>query len=103
MLAEPVGQAVELALVGDVELDDRRRLRQPLRDPLHQPHPAEPGEHHLRALLLRDRAAWNASDASVITPVTSRRLPSSSPILCLSSVPSVTHAQAAVDRDDRTR
>ena len=45
---------VELDVSDQTQLDDRRGLREPLRDPLHQPHPAEPGEHDLRALLLRD-------------------------------------------------
>ena len=51
---DPLGQRVELIRVGHVQLDHRRRLRQPLGDPLHQAEPAEPGEHHRRALLLRD-------------------------------------------------
>jgi hypothetical protein len=53
MRGDPLDEAVELCLVGDVQLDDRRALRQSLRDPFDEPHPAEAGEHDLRALLLR--------------------------------------------------
>src|SRR2546421_716041 len=44
-------------------------------------------------------ATANAIDWSVMIPVTSSRLPASSPAMCPPSVP---HADAAVDRDDRT-
>ncbi len=54
MLGDAVGQRVQLVLVGHVELDDRCGLGQPLRDPLHETHAAEPGEHDLRALFLGD-------------------------------------------------
>ena len=43
-----------MGLVGDVQFDHRRRLRQSQGDPLHQRHPTEPGEHHGGALLLRE-------------------------------------------------
>src|SRR5690606_17209981 len=48
-----LGERVQVLLVGHVQLDDRRGLRQPLRDPFHQPEPAVAGEHDLRTLLLR--------------------------------------------------
>jgi len=52
--ADPFGQRAELALVGDVQLDDGRRVGQPLGDPLHQAEPAEPGQHQPGSLLLGD-------------------------------------------------
>src|SRR5690606_24439240 len=48
-------------------------------------------------------ATWNANELSTSTPVTRMRLPSSSPTpgsFRCSSVRSVPHAEAAVDRDD---
>jgi hypothetical protein len=50
---DPLGERGEVCLVRDIELDDRRRLGQALGDALDQRHPAEAGQHHRRALLLR--------------------------------------------------
>ena len=55
LLAQPVGQRGQVLGVGDVELDDRRLLRQPLGDPLAQrQRPPEVGQDDGGALLLRD-------------------------------------------------
>jgi hypothetical protein len=54
VLAEPVGERRQVLGVGDVELDDRRLLRQSLGDPLAQRHgPAEVRQDDGGALLLR--------------------------------------------------
>ena len=42
---------------------------QPLGDPLDQRHPAEAGEHDLRALLLGEPRDVEGDEASVMTPV----------------------------------
>ena len=44
----------QVLLVLHVELQQRRRLGQPVGDALDQPHPVEPGQHQLGARLLRD-------------------------------------------------
>jgi hypothetical protein len=55
VLAQALGQGVEVLLVRDVELDDRGRLGETLGDGLGDLHrPAEGGEHDRGALLLRD-------------------------------------------------
>ena len=54
VLADPVRERVQVLGVGDVKLDDRRQLGQPLGDPLDQAEPPEAGQHDCRALLLRD-------------------------------------------------
>ena len=54
VLTHPVGQRVQVLLVLHVELDHRRRLRQPLGDPLDEAHPAEAGQHDGGALFLGD-------------------------------------------------
>ena len=54
LAADPLGERVEVGGVGDVELDDRRLGREPPRRALREAHrPAERGEHHLGAFLLR--------------------------------------------------
>ena len=53
-LGDAVGQRVEVLLILDVELEQRRLLRQPVGDALDQPHPVETGEHQLGAGFLRD-------------------------------------------------
>jgi hypothetical protein len=52
MRTDLVGQPGQVLGVGDVQLDQRRRLGQPLGDPLDQRQPPVPGEHDGGALLL---------------------------------------------------
>ncbi|GAA3069779.1 hypothetical protein GCM10020000_62790 [Streptomyces olivoverticillatus] len=54
VLAHLVGEAVEVLLVGHVELDDRGRLRQALGDALDQGEAPEAGQDDLGALVLGD-------------------------------------------------
>jgi hypothetical protein len=54
VLRDPVRQRIQVGRIGDVEFQHRRRLRQPLRDPLHQAEPAEARQDDGRALLLSD-------------------------------------------------
>jgi hypothetical protein len=64
VLTHLVGEAGEVALVGDVELEHRRLLRQPLGDALGDPErPAEVGDQHRGALLLRDPRRGEADRA----------------------------------------
>ena len=88
VLADQVGQPLEVLGVGDVELDHRRlgsgsRLGDPLGD---AERPAEVRDQHGRALLLRDlRATAKPIEVSIVTPATRIRLPSRMP---MSSSPS---------------
>ncbi len=53
-LGDAVGERAQVLLVLHVELEQRRLLREPVGDPLDQPHPVEPGEYQLGARLLGD-------------------------------------------------
>ena len=52
MVADPVGQGVQLLLAGHVELKHGRWVGQPLGDPLDEGEPAKPRQHNGRAFLL---------------------------------------------------
>ena len=53
-LGDAVGQRVEVLLILDIQLEQRRLLRQPVGDALNQLHPVESGEHQLGTGLLRN-------------------------------------------------
>ena len=102
VLGESAAQAVQLALVGHVELDDRRGLRAAAARSARPGASGQSGEHHLGALLLRhlrhvksDRGVSDhACDQQSLAVEQSRHLSVLPP-------ESMTHSQAAVDRQYR--
>src|SRR5690606_33719456 len=52
VLGDPVGEGVEVLVVGDVQFENRRGFGQPLSDPLHEREPTVSREDHGGPLLL---------------------------------------------------
>ena len=85
-----------MLLVGDVELEDGRLGRQPLGDPLGDARaPPKLEISTVAPCSWATLAAAKPIEVSIVTPATRIRLPSRMPM-----VPSVPHAESAVDRDD---